>query len=151
VNHPIDFLLTPRWAFVSVLITNIWIGIPFFAILLYSALQDVPADLTEAAVLDGANAWQRLTQVTIPLIRPVIEVVFMLGFVFTVKVFDVVIGVTSGGPANSTQLIATWAYNLSFQEFEYGQGAALNTVLLVIALLAAPFYLWQNRQSLRGR
>lgn len=150
VNHPIDFLLTPRWAFVSVLITNIWIGIPFFAILLYSALQDVPADITEAAILDGANGWQRLTQVTIPLIRPVIEVVFMLGFVFTVKVFDVVIGVTSGGPANSTQLIATWAYNLSFQEFEYGQGAALNTVLLVIALLAAPFYLWQNRQTLRG-
>lgn len=96
------------------------IGIPFFAVLLYSALPDVPSNLTEAAILDGANSWQRLTQVTMPLIRPVIEVVFMLGFVFTVKVFDVVIGVTSGGPANSTQPIATWAYNLSFQQFEFG-------------------------------
>lgn len=150
VNHPIDFLLSPKWAFTSVLITNIWIGIPFFAILLFSALQDVPADLTEAAILDGANAWQRLTQVTLPLIRPVIEVVFMLGFVFTVKVFDLVIGVTSGGPANATQLIASWAYNLSFQQFEYGQGAALNTILFIIAMLAAPFYLWQARHTLKA-
>lgn len=149
VHQPVAFLLTPRWAFVTVLITNIWIGIPFFAVLLYSGLQDVPQDLKEAAVLDGANAWQRLVHVTMPVIRPVVEVVFMLGFVFTVKVFDVVIGVTSGGPANATQLIATWAYNLSFEQFEYGQGAALNTVLLVIALVAAPFYLWRSRRELR--
>ena len=85
-----------------------------------------------------------------PIIRPVIEVVFVLGFVFTVKVFDVVIGLTNGGPANSTQLIATWAYNLSFQDFDYGAGAALNTVLLLIALVAAPLYIWLNRDSLRG-
>jgi len=65
-------------------------------------------------------------------------------------VFDVVIGLTNGGPANSTQLIATWAYNLSFQEFDYGAGAALNTVLLVIALVAAPLYIWLNRDSLSG-
>lgn len=149
IHQPIAFLLTPRWAFVTVLITNIWIGIPFFAVLLYSGLQDVPQDLKEAAVLDGANSWQRLVHVTMPMIRPVVEVVFMLGFVFTVKVFDVVIGVTSGGPANATQLIATWAYNLSFQEFEYGQGAALNTLLLVIALVTAPFYLWRSRRELR--
>ena len=149
VHQPIDFLLSPKWAFVSVLVTNIWIGIPFFAVLLYSALQDVPDDIKEAAILDRTNAWQRLVHVTIPVIRPVIEVVFMLGFVFTVKVFDVVIGVTSGGPANSTQLIATWAYNLSFQNFDYGQGAALNTILLIIAMAVAPFYLWQNRETLR--
>jgi multiple sugar transport system permease protein len=78
----------------------------------------------------------------------VIEVTFVLGFVFTVKVFDIVIGLTNGGPANSTQLIATWAYNLSFQQFDYGAGAAVNTVLLLIALLAAPVYIWLNRASL---
>lgn len=149
VSQPQAFLLTPHMAFVTVLITNIWIGIPFFAVLLYSALQDVPVELHEAAVLDGTTAWQRLTRVTIPLIRPVLEIVFMLGFVFTVKVFDIVIGITNGGPANSTQLIATWAYNLSFQQFEFGQGAAVNTVLLIIAMLAAPVYLWQNRQSMK--
>jgi multiple sugar transport system permease protein len=150
IHQPIGYLLSPGWAYVTVLITNIWIGIPFFTVLLFSALQDVPAELIEAARIDGAGPWQRLTRVTLPVIRPVIEVVFVLGFVFTVKVFDVVIGLTDGGPANSTQLIATWAYNLSFQDFNYGAGAALNTVLLLIALVAAPLYIWLNRESLRG-
>ena len=150
IHTPVGFELAPGWAYLTVLITNIWIGVPFFTVLLYSAIQEVPPELTEAARIDGAGPWQRLTRVTLPIIRPVIEVTFVLGFVFTVKVFDVVIGLTNGGPANSTQLIATWAYNLSFQEFDYGAGAALNTVLLLIALVAAPVYIWLNRQSLRG-
>jgi multiple sugar transport system permease protein len=150
VRQPVGFEVAPGWAYLTVLITNVWIGVPFFTVLLYSALQDVPAELTEAARIDGAGAWQRLIRVTLPIIRPVIEVVFVLGFVFTVKVFDVVIGLTNGGPANSTQLIATWAYNLSFQNFDYGAGAAMNTVLLLVALVAAPLYLWLNRESLRG-
>jgi multiple sugar transport system permease protein len=149
ISQPVGWLTSPGPAFATILIANIWIGIPFFTVLLYSALQDVPVELTEAAMIDGANAWRRLIRVTLPVIRPVIEVVFVLGFVFTVKVFDVVIGLTQGGPANSTQLIAPWAYNLSFQQFEYGPGAALNTILLIIALLAAPVYIWLNRESLR--
>jgi multiple sugar transport system permease protein len=149
ISHPVGFLTVPGWAYVSILIANIWIGIPFFTVLLFSALQDVPVELKEAAMLDGANSWQRLIRVTLPVIRPVIEVVFVLGFVFTVKVFDVVIGLTQGGPANSTQILAPWAYNLTFQQFEYGQGAALNTILLLIALVAAPIYIWLNRESLR--
>jgi multiple sugar transport system permease protein len=149
ISHPIGFLTSPGWAYIAILIANVWIGIPFFTVLLYSALQDVPIELQEAAMLDGANSWQRLYKVTLPVIRPIIEVVFVLGFVFTIKVFDVVIGLTQGGPANSTQLLATWGYNLSFQQFEYGQGAALNTILLLIALVAAPIYIRLNRESLR--
>ena len=149
ISQPAGYLVSPTPAFVSLLITNIWLGIPFFTLLLYSALQDVPVELREAALLDGANSWQRLTRVTLPIIRPVIEVVFVLGFVFTVKVFEIVIALTQGGPANSTQLLATWAYNLSFQEFDYGSGAAVNTVILLLALVAAPIYIWLNRASLR--
>jgi multiple sugar transport system permease protein len=149
IHVPIGYLLSPGWAYVTVLITNIWLGVPFFTVLLFSALQDVPPELKEAAMIDGASPWQRLVRVTLPVIRPVIEVTFVLGFVFTVKVFDIVISLTQGGPANSTQLIATWAYNLSFQQFDYGAGAALNTVLLIIALLVAPVYIRLNRDSLR--
>jgi multiple sugar transport system permease protein len=149
IHQPIGYLLSPGWAYVTVLITNIWLGVPFFTVLLYSALQDVPPELKEAAMIDGAGPWQCLVRVTLPVIRPVIEVTFVLGFVFTVKVFDIVISLTQGGPANSTQLIATWAYNLSFQQFDYGAGAALNTVLLIIALLVAPIYIRLNRDSLR--
>jgi multiple sugar transport system permease protein len=150
VHHPIQWLNDPSLALWTILIANIWLGVPFFTLLLYSALQDVPVEVREAAIIDGAGPWQRLRLIIVPIILPVIEVTLLLGFVFTVKVFDLVIGLTGGGPANSTQLITTWSYNLSFQQFSFGQGAALNNVLLVLALICAPMYLWLSRGSLRA-
>ncbi len=149
-HGPIDWLNSPHLALWTVLIANIWLGVPFFTVLLYSAIQDVPTEVTEAARIDGAGPWQRLVLIIVPIILPVIEIVLLLGFVFTVKVFDLVIGLTGGGPANSSQLITTWSYNLSFQQFNFGQGAALNNVLLVLALICSPIYLWLSRDSLRG-
>ncbi len=149
VHHPVDWLDDPHLAFWTLLIANVWLGIPFFTLLLYSALQDVPAEVKEAALIDGAGPWQRLRMVILPIILPVIEVTILLGFVFTVKVFDLVIGLTGGGPANATQLITTWSYNLSFQTFDFGAGAALNNVLLVLAIICSPFYIWLSRDSLR--
>ncbi|MGZ3447457.1 MAG: carbohydrate ABC transporter permease, partial [Myxococcaceae bacterium] len=134
-HHPVQWLNDPHLAFWTILIANIWLGIPFFTLLLYSALQDVPVEVKEAATIDGAGPWQRLRLVIVPIILPVIEVTFLLGFVFTVKVFDLVISLTGGGPANATQLVTTWSYNLSFQIFSFGEGAALNNVLLVLALI----------------
>jgi multiple sugar transport system permease protein len=149
IDHPIQWLNDPNLALWTILIGNIWLGIPFFTLLLYSALQDVPTEVREAAIIDGASPWQRLRLIIVPIILPVIEVTLLLGFVFTVKVFDLVIGLTGGGPANSTQLITTWSYNLSFQQFSFGEGAALNNVLLVLALICSPMYLWLSRGSLR--
>lgn len=149
VHHAIDWLDDPHLALWTVLIANIWLGVPFFTLLLYSALQDVPVEVKEAALMDGAGAWQRLRYVIVPIILPVIEVTLLLGFVFTVKVFDLVIGLTGGGPANASQLITTWSYNLSFQTFSFGEGAALNNVLLVLAMFCAPLYLLLSRASLR--
>jgi multiple sugar transport system permease protein len=149
VDHPTQWLNEPRLAFWTILVANIWLGVPFFTLLLYSALQEVPVEVKEAAIIDGAGPWQRLRLVIVPIILPVIQVTLLLGFVFTVKVFDLVIGLTGGGPANATQLITTWSYNLSFQVFSFGQGAALNNVLLVLALICAPMYLWLSRGSLR--
>jgi multiple sugar transport system permease protein len=150
IHDPIQWLNDPGLALWTILVANIWLGIPFFTLLLYSALQDVPVEVKEAAIIDGAGPWQRLRLVIVPIILPVIEVTLLLGFVFTVKVFDLVVGLTGGGPANSTQLITTWSYNLSFQTFVFGQGAALNNVLLVLALICAPLYLWLSRGSLRS-
>jgi multiple sugar transport system permease protein len=150
VDHPIQWLNDPNLALWTIIIANIWLGIPFFTLLLYSALQDVPMEVREAAVIDGAGPWQRLRLIIVPIILPVIQVTLLLGFVFTVKVFDLVIGLTGGGPANSTQLITTWSYNLSFQQFSFGEGAALNNVLLLLALVCAPLYLWLSRSSLRS-
>jgi multiple sugar transport system permease protein len=148
-HDPIQWLNDPHLAFWTILMANIWLGIPFFTLLLYSALQDVPLEVREAAIIDGASPWQRLRLVIVPIILPVIEVTLLLGFVFTVKVFDLVIGLTGGGPANATQLITTWSYNFSFQVFSFGEGAALNNVLLVLALICAPLYLLLSRGSLK--
>jgi multiple sugar transport system permease protein len=148
-HQPVQWLNDPKLAFWTILVANIWLGVPFFTLLLYSALQDVPVEVREAAIIDGAGPWQRLRLVIVPIILPVIEVTLLLGFVFTVKVFDLVVGLTGGGPANATQLITTWSYNLSFQVFSFGEGAALNNVLLLLALICAPLYLWLSRGSLR--
>jgi multiple sugar transport system permease protein len=117
-------------------------------VILYGGLQGIPDSLYEAAALDGANAWQRFRHVSLPLLRPVTLVVLTLGLIYTIKVFDVIIVVTGGGPANATQTLTIWAYNLSFTNFLFGQGAALGNVLILIALVFAAFYL---RTVQRGR
>ena len=149
IHTPVNWLGSPTYALLTVTIANIWLGVPFFTLLLYSALQEVPAEVKEAAMIDGAGPWTRLRLVTIPIILPVIEITFVLGFVFTVKVFDLVIGMTGGGPANATQLISTWSYALGFQQFNFGEAAALNNVLLAAALVCAPLYLLLSRDQLR--
>lgn len=135
------WLTTPGWALAAIIITNIWIGIPFNMVLIYSGLQGIDNEVYEAAAIDGANKGQRFWYVTLPLLRPVIGVVLLLGLIYTLKVFDIVYVMTGGGPANATQIFATWSYNLSFSQQLFGQGAALGNVILIISLVVALFYL----------
>jgi multiple sugar transport system permease protein len=146
-GHP-GWLSTPQLALVSVIVVNIWIGIPFNTTILYGGLQDVPEELYEAAAIDGATGWRAFRYVTWPLLRPVVNVVLVLGVVYTIKVLDIILALTGGGPANATQTLATQAYHLSFSEFQFGQGAALGNVLIVISLAFALLYLRANRPAL---
>jgi multiple sugar transport system permease protein len=130
-----------------VILVNIWIGIPFNTTILYGGLQEIPEELYEAAALDGATGWKAFRYVTWPLLRPVVNVVLVLGVVYTLKVIDIILGLTHGGPANATQTIATQSYHLSFTEFDFGQGAALGNILIVISLVFAVFYLRAARRS----
>jgi multiple sugar transport system permease protein len=130
-----------------VIMVNIWIGIPFNLTILYGGLQDIPEELYEAASLDGATGWKSFRHVTWPLLRPVVSVVLVLGVVYTLKVLDIILALTGGGPANATQTIATASYHLSFQLFDFGQGSALANILIVISLLFAVFYLRLNRRA----
>jgi len=141
------WLTSTSLALIAVIGVNIWIGIPFNTTILYGGLQDIPEELYEAAALDGATGWRAFRHVTWPLLRPVVNVVLVLGVVYTIKVLDIILGLTGGGPANATQTIATQSYHLSFQEFEFGQGAALGNVLIVISLVFALIYLRANRRA----
>ena len=141
------WLTSTSLALIAVILVNIWIGIPFNASILYSGVQDIPQDLYEAAAIDGARGWRAFRFVTWPLLRPVINVVLVLGLVYTLKVLDLILGLTRGGPANATQTIATQSYHLSFVEFDFGQGAALGNILIAISMSFAFLYLRASRRA----
>jgi multiple sugar transport system permease protein len=143
----VPWLDSPSVALITVVIVNIWIGIPFNVTILYSGLQDVPVELYEASSLDGAAGWQQFRYITWPNLRPVISVVLVLGVVYTLKVLDIIIGLTGGGPAGATETLATDAYHRSFIEFSFGTGAAVSNILIVVSLLFAVVYLRINRRA----
>jgi multiple sugar transport system permease protein len=141
------WLTSTSLALVAIIIVNIWIGIPFNTTILYGGLQDIPEELYEAAALDGATGWRAFRYITWPLLRPVVNVVLVLGVVYTLKVIDIILGLTGGGPANASQTFATQSYHLSFVEFDFGQGAALGNILIVISLCFAILYLRASRRA----
>ncbi len=146
IDTPIPWLTSPDVALISVIMVNIWIGIPFNVTLLYSGLQDIPEELYEAGSLDGATGWKAFWHITWPNLRAVVSVLLMLGVIYTLKVLDIILGLTRGGPANATQTIATQSYQRSFVEFKFGQGAALSNILILISLVFAIVYLRATRR-----
>jgi len=141
ISEPLAWLTSPNLAPYSVLIANIWIGIPFNLVILYGGLQDIPESLYEAAKIDGANGWQRFRFISWPLLRPVSTVVLLLGLIYTLKVFDVIMAITRGGPGNASQTLNTWAFSLSFTNLDFGMGAAAGDILMVVVLIFGVIYL----------
>lgn len=148
IDAPIPWLSSPEVALIAVILVNIWIGIPFNLTLLYSGLQDIPDELYEAGALDGATGWRAFWHITWPNLRAVVGVVLMLGVIYTLKVIDIILGLTNGGPANATHTIATQSYQRSFVEFKFGQGAALSNILILISLVFAVIYLRSTRRQI---
>jgi multiple sugar transport system permease protein len=145
---PVNWLTSPQWSLVSVIIANIWIGIPFNLVVLYSGLQNIPAELYEAAALDGAGPWQQLRSITFPLLRPVSAITLLLGLVYTLKVFDIIWIMTKGGPTDSSTTLATWSYRLGFGNLlpAFGSGAAVGNLLIVLALVFGLVYIRTQRR-----
>ena len=145
----VNWLTSPDWALTSVIIANIWIGIPFNLVVLYSGLQAIPQEVHEAAAIDGAGSWQRFWRVTFPLLRPVSAITLLLGLVYTLKVFDLIWIMTKGGPADASTTFATWSYRLSFGNLlpEFGPGAAVGNLLIIMALVFGLLYVRIQRRQ----
>jgi multiple sugar transport system permease protein len=141
IKTPIGFLSDPRYAMISVIIANVWYGIPFFGIMLLAALQSVPAELYEAARMDGAGPWSQLFNVTIPFISATIISTTLLRMMWIMNFPEIIYGMTNGGPANSTNILATYMINKIYKEFNYGQGAALGVMIMVLLLIFTTIYL----------
>ncbi|MFC5502449.1 carbohydrate ABC transporter permease [Lysinimonas soli] len=146
--HQINWLTSPQWAMVSVLIANIWIGIPFNLVILYSGLQGISSDVYEAASLDGANAWQTFWRITFPLLRPVSAITILLGLVYTLKVFDIIWIMTQGGPVNASTTFAIWSYRLGFggESPDLSPAAAVGNLLIVLAFVFGLIYIRVQRR-----
>lgn len=143
----VPWLTSPDVALFSIILVNVWVGIPFVMVILYGGLQEIPKDYYEAAALDGATGWRAFAGITWPLLRPVVVVVLMLGFIYTIRVLDIILALTGGGPANSTHTYASQAYQLSFVNFQFGQGAALSNILIIVSLIVAAFQLRASRRA----
>ena len=141
IDKPVGWLLQGNTAMWGLIIANSWVGIPFNMLLLTTGLNDIPADIYEAASIDGASGLQKFMKITIPLLKPTIMSVLVLGFVLTFKVFDLVYVMTGGGPVDATEVLSTFSYKLSFQLFHFGEGAAVANILFVCLFLVALVYL----------
>ena len=141
ISKNIEWLTTPGTAMFALICANVWIGIPFNMILISTGLTTIPKELYESASIDGANKVQTFFRITLPLLKPTIESVLILGFIYTFKVYDLVYVMTSGGPVNSTHMLSTYSYKLSFEMFKYSKGSAVANVLLLILMIVGIFYI----------
>ncbi|MEK7362860.1 MAG: sugar ABC transporter permease [candidate division NC10 bacterium] len=141
----LPFLSDGTWALWCAIVVNTWRGMPFFAITLLAGLQTINPDLHEAASLDGANAWRRFWHVTWPLLKPVTIVVVVFSVIQTFSDFQLIYVLTGGGPANSTHLVATYAYQIGVAAGLLGEGAAISLFMFPVLF----FVVWIQRRDLR--
>jgi multiple sugar transport system permease protein len=144
---PENILSDPKTALWGPIIANVWWGIPFFAITLLAALQSIPRDIYEAAEIDGAGPVERFRTITLPFLAPTIAITLLLRAVWIANAADLIVVMTRGGPADSTQIVASYIFTQAFTRLDFGYASAIAAVLLVL-LLAYAFALVALRQVL---
>jgi len=134
IDKPIPWITSQKLPIFAVTLANIWLGIPFNFVLLYTGLRAIPIELFESADIDGANWWQRIAFITFPVLRPVIITTLTLGCIFTVKVFDLVWIITQGGPGDVSHLLSTLSYSWAFNKFHFGRASSVLVIMLSLVV-----------------
>lgn len=132
IENPPLWIADPNFALISIMIIQIWISIGFNMIIYLAGLQSIPRDLYEAADIDGANAWVKFRNITLPLISPTSFFLFITGIISTFKVFDLIAVLTKGGPMNSTSMIVWNLYDTAFVNLKIGYASAMAVVLFIV-------------------
>ncbi len=145
IPHPISWLGQQGTAFVATAAVDMWVGIPFMAMVLMAGLQSVPNELYEAAHIDGATAAQVFRHITLPMVRPILLVATLLSSVWTFNSFQVIWPLTRGGPAGATTTLVVRTFTTAFGSFDFGQAAALATFVFLL-LTALSFGYWRLLQ-----
>jgi arabinogalactan oligomer/maltooligosaccharide transport system permease protein len=141
LGHP-GWLSDPFWMKTGAILVNTWCGVPFMMLSFLGGLQSIPSELYEAAEMDGANAWQRFTQVTLPGLRPVTSTVTLLGIIWTFNQFNVIYLLFGAGSGDSVQILVTYAYQLFFGQMpqDYAGSAAVGVICLSLLVVFTAFY-----------
>lgn len=139
--HHIVWLGSANTAITALLGLSTWKVNSFFALVLLAALAAIPRDVYEASSLDGASAWQQFRYVTLPYLRPAITVVLILRTVEALQAFDIIVGLSNGGPGNATQNLPLYIYNTSFLGLDFGYGSALAVAMFVVIFVIVIIYL----------
>jgi arabinogalactan oligomer/maltooligosaccharide transport system permease protein len=143
---PIEWFSSTTWAFIAPIITNIWLGFPFIMVVTLGGLQSIPKDLYEAADIDGASAFQKFFNVTLPMLKPVLTPAIILGTIWTFNNLNVMWLVTERGlPADKTHILVTYVYKAAFTYYRYGYAAAFSVFIFLILLVIVLVYLRQTR------
>jgi multiple sugar transport system permease protein len=135
------------WSMISIMSVNVWRGMPFYGVSFLAGMQTIPHDLYEAARMDGASAWDRFIHITLPLLRHVITIVLLLSTILTFADFQIVYALTGGGPANQTQLFATYSFQVGLRGLEIGLGAAISLFMFPVLAIIVFLTLWTLRKS----
>lgn len=146
IQGPVWLGDTP-WPIISLMAVNIWRGTPFYAISFLAGMQTISRDFYEAAEIDGASSWNKFWHITRPMLRPVILVVLLLSIVLTFADFQIIWVLTRGGPANSTHLFATMAYQIGLTSAQIGTGAAISLFMFPVLSLVVFLTIWSLRRG----
>ena len=141
IEEPYNILGNPDTALWGPILANVWYGVPFFAITLLAALSSIPAELYEAAEIDGASAWQSFTKITLPFLGPMIAITVMLRAIWISNFADLIYVMTGGGPANSTQILSSYIFTTAFKRLDFGHASATAVVLLFLLMMYAAILL----------
>ncbi|HIP95718.1 MAG TPA: sugar ABC transporter permease [Anaerolineae bacterium] len=138
--EPIKWMSTPFWNFTAMCITNIWLGIPFMAVIFLGGLQSIPRDMYEAAEMDGASAWQQFRKITLPLMKPVMTPAIILGTIWTFNNFNVPYFINQN-ELESSDILVTALFRAAFEYNRYGFSAAFAIVIFAILFIFAVLYI----------
>jgi len=145
-----SFLGVPGLSLAVVIFAMVWVGIPFFGIMLLAALQSIPSDLYEAGDIDGTNAWRRFINITVPCIKPTIIMTILLRVIWVFNSADMIYIVTGGGPANSSQTLTSLLYMTANKSLDFGMTAALGLVFMVLLVGFSVFFIRMTRYEEAG-
>jgi multiple sugar transport system permease protein len=147
IQGPVYWLSNPDLSLYSVIAVNVWLGIPYYLLLISVGLTTIPKDIFEAAALDGAGPIARFFTITLPLLRSTLLALVALGLIFTLQQFDLIAALTAGGPVNSSNVAQFWSWQLSFQTYDIAAGSAVSALMLVLVMGISAVYVASTRSE----